>query len=285
VLSRAQRWVELLGPPSLISQSFWAQGIGFLFTNLFPLRLGEPARVLIMAERSVMPIAQVTATALVERLLDVATMVFLLVVVLFWLPVPEAIIRAGITLGAIGLLGIALLFAAVRYYEHSEQLLQFIELRLRLRLPFVGGLTSRWREMVTGFSRFTQPGTALRVIGWSLVSWGCSLGVYWCVIRAFQREGTLLEATFMMVSLGFAVAVPSSPGFIGVFQYVGQQALVVPFGQKYSLSSAFAITVTAHLTYYLFTTLLGIVGLWQLDLSLNRLLCAVRRVNPRLKLT
>jgi uncharacterized membrane protein YbhN (UPF0104 family) len=55
--------------------------------------------------------------------------------------------------------------------------------------------------------------------------------------------------------------VPSSPGFVGVFQLVGQQALVLPFGSKYDLATALAITLTAHLTYYLLTTLLGLVGL------------------------
>ena len=80
--------------------------------------------------------------------------------------------------------------------------------------------------------------------------------MYWCIIRSFQADGAFLEATFMVVALSFAVAVPSSPGFIGIFQLVGQQALVLPFGAKYDESQALAITVTAHLTYYLLTTAL-----------------------------
>ena len=74
-----------------------------------------------------------------------------------------------------------------------------------------------------------------------------------------------------VVALAFAVAVPSSPGFIGIFQLAGQQALVLPFGAKYDASTALAITITAHLTYYLLTTGLGIVGLWQLGESFGHL--------------
>ena len=35
--------------------------------------------------------------------------------------------------------------------------------------------------------------------------------------------------------------VPSSPGFIGVFQLVGQQALVAPFPERYTPSAALSI--------------------------------------------
>ncbi len=75
----------------------------------------------------------------------------------------------------------------------------------------------------------------------------------------------------MMVSLSLAVAVPSSPGFIGVFQFVGQQALVIPFGVKYSPGAALAITVVAYLVYYVLSTLLGAVGLFRLGQSFSGL--------------
>lgn len=68
----------------------------------------------------------------------------------------------------------------------------------------------------------------------------------------------------MVVTLSLAVTVPSSPSFVGVFQLVGQQALVLPFGAKYDVATALAITLLAHLTYYLITTVLGIIGLWKL---------------------
>ena len=75
ILARAQRWVVLLEQGARLGASFWAQGVGYLFTNVLPLRMGEPARVLIMAERCRLPVMQVATTAVVERLLDTATIV------------------------------------------------------------------------------------------------------------------------------------------------------------------------------------------------------------------
>src|SRR5579884_1856332 len=70
ILARAQRWVILLERKGRFSDSLWAQGVGYLFTNVFPLRLGEPARIAVMSERCRLPFAQVAGTAVVERLLD-----------------------------------------------------------------------------------------------------------------------------------------------------------------------------------------------------------------------
>ena len=83
----------------------------------------------------------------------------------------------------------------------------------------------------------------------------------------------------MIASLSLAVIVPSSPGFIGVFQFVGQQALVIPFGDKYSVSSALAITLIAHIVYYVLSTLLGMIGLWRIGQSFADLRGSVARKN------
>jgi uncharacterized membrane protein YbhN (UPF0104 family) len=137
-------------------------------------------------------------------------------------------------------------------------------------------MVARWREIVRGLLPLTHWQKAIPICGWSLACWLLSIAVFWCVIRALQADGTFLEATFMLVALSFAVAVPSSPGFIGIFQLVGQQALVLPFGAKYDASTALAITITAHLTYYLLTTGLGMLGLWQLGESFWEQMSAVR---------
>jgi uncharacterized membrane protein YbhN (UPF0104 family) len=141
------------------------------------------------------------------------------------------------------------------------------------RLPSlpVEAIEARWHEIVSGLQPLTYWQKAVPACCYSLGCWLFSIAMYWCIIRSFQADGAFREATFMVVALSFAVAVPSSPGFIGIFQLVGQQALVLPFGAKYDESQAFAITVTAHLTYYLLTTALGIIGLWQLGESFGHL--------------
>jgi len=140
-------------------------------------------------------------------------------------------------------------------------------------------ILTRWTELIEGLIPLLRGSVAIQVIILSLLSWLFSGAVFFCAIRTFQPAGLPLEAVFMMIALSLAVVVPSSPGFIGVFQFVGQQALVIPFGEKYSFSSALAITLIAHIVYYVLSTLVGIIGLWRIGQSFADLKGLVARKN------
>lgn len=269
ILARAKRWVVLLDIRGHFTDSFWAQGIGYLFTNVLPLRMGEPARVIVMAERCKLPVLQVVASAIVERLLDVGTIVIAFIFVLPWMQVPAFVIRAGMLFGVMTLLTFMLLVVGVRFNHRSESLLRCVFGRIPI-LP-VEGIIARWRELVNGLALSTRWQIVVQAVGWSLVSWALSVGMFWAVLYSFKADSTFVEATFMVVTLSLAMSVPSTPGFIGVFQLVGQQALVLPFGAKYDMATALAITLLIHLVYYLITTVLGIIGLWKLGDSFMNL--------------
>ena len=277
ILVRSQRWVVLLDRKDQLEASVWSQGIGYLFTNLFPFRLGEVVRVLVMSERCKMPVVQVAGTAIVERLMDVGTMILALVVVLPWMQVPSAIIKSGQIFGVFVLVGILIIILLAMFKGTSVALIN----RICTVFPVLpkAMILARWAELLEGLTPLLRGVVALQVIVLSLLSWLFSGVVFYCAIRTFQPAGLLLEAIFMMVSLSLAVIVPSSPGFIGVFQFVGQQALVIPFGEKYSLGSALAITLIAHIVYYIFSTLLGIIGLWRMGQSFAGLMGLVSRKN------
>jgi uncharacterized membrane protein YbhN (UPF0104 family) len=107
----------------------------------------------------------------------------------------------------------------------------------------------------------------------------CSILLYWSVFKSFQPQANLLEATFVVVALSLSISIPSSPGFLGVFQYVGLQALVLPFGDKYDSATALAATMVAYLTYYLGTSLIGVISLQKFSgsiASISRRISAVR---------
>jgi uncharacterized membrane protein YbhN (UPF0104 family) len=172
--------------------------------------------------------------------------------------VPPLVIRAGQLFVAVLTVGVFGLILLVRLRRRTEATLRSV--LIRLRLP-VDSLLARWNEIVEGVLPLTRPGTALQSIVWSIGIWVAYVGFYWCVLRAFRPDPTPVEATFMVVALALAIAVPSSPGFIGVYQLAGQQALSLPFGGRYDPSTALAVTLVSHLVYYLLTSSLGAVGL------------------------
>jgi len=80
-----------------------------------------------------------------------------------------------------------------------------------------------------------------------------------------------MKALFVMVTLFLAVKVLSSPSFISVFHFKGQQDLVLIFGTKYNSGSSLAIKLSAHMVYYLMTTIIGMVDIWITGTSFSKL--------------
>lgn len=269
VIARAQRWQVLLGQRGKFWTAFWAQGIGFLFTNTLPLRLGEVARVLVMSERAQIPLVQVAVTAVIERALDVATTVLLLLFVLPFMNVPPLVAQSGTTLGVIVAIGLVSLPFVVRFEKKVAAFIGGIGARFKW-LP-VSGLLKRWDEFVIGLQPLTRPMTAISIFGWGTVSWFFSVMMFLCGLLVFQPNGTLIEAVFMIVTLAFAITVPSSPGFLGVYQAAGQFALATAFATKYDLPTALACTMGCWLGYYVTTTVLGAIGVTQVGASFGEL--------------
>ncbi|HBD10151.1 MAG TPA: hypothetical protein DCZ69_18005 [Syntrophobacteraceae bacterium] len=265
IIARAKLWATLLGGGVRLADSFWSEGIGYLFTNVLPLRMGEPARVFVMAKRSGLPIVQVATTAAIERLLDVIAILLALIAILPWMDVPHPVRRAGFAFGLVVLVVVLALIVLVRLNSRGERLLRGI----CGYLPFIPMEKTLiiWQELVAGTAILFCIQVAVRALVLSLATWTLSAGAYFCFLRSFQADATFVEAIFMLVAVCLAVSLPSSPGFIGVFQWVGQQALVLPFNNKYDHASALAITLTLHLITYVFTSLLGVIGLSRFGLS------------------
>ena len=62
LLARAVRWRLLLGPTIRLSRCFWVTNIGYLVSNVFPFRLGDPARAVVVAQSKDMRVFHLWAT-------------------------------------------------------------------------------------------------------------------------------------------------------------------------------------------------------------------------------
>jgi uncharacterized protein (TIRG00374 family) len=266
---RAARWQRLIDVPTRFGDVFWSQAIGLFGNNALPLRAGEAARVMVLSRLGSVPWPRVAASVVVERALDVATILALLVALTFVIPVPPIIAASGVALGSALLTAGVVMASLLAMGPRSEQMICWalspLPDRLRTRLRYAAV------EVLDGFRVVHSPGDAISMIGWSALAWAGSVTVFWIAIQAVTSGGTAIHALFATAALSIGVSLPSSPGFVGVFQYVGQQALVQPFPDQYSLGAALAITVIAHLIYYVPTTLLGAFAVVRLGVSVSSL--------------
>ena len=119
------------------------------------------------------------------------------------------------------------------------------------------GIVRRFvRDVLDGLSEplgvtRTQQLLVISVAAW--LAW--ALGAY-LTARAVGIELTAVQAVFVTGALNLGVAIPSSPGFVGTYQWLGVSALALfGIGQE----SALAYTIALQAVWYLPTTVAGLV--------------------------
>ena len=129
----------------------------------------------------------------------------------------------------------------------------------------------RWARALDGLFDGLAPlrsgRRALALLAWSLIAWASVVAYYWAFLRAFLPHPPVLAAPFLVCVVGLGMAIPSSPGALGVFHAVARYGLTIPF--DVSASQAITIAFAMHTFQYLLGSLLGLVGLWHESLSLG----------------
>jgi uncharacterized protein (TIRG00374 family) len=122
--------------------------------------------------------------------------------------------------------------------------------------------------IVEGLAVLKSPGRFAGVVFWSLVLWIKNAAAFAICFRAFGLDVPLEAALLLQGIIGFGVAIPSTPGYGGVFEAATLVTL-----RLYSVDSsqAIAYALTYHLTTFIPITLLGLWSLSRLHLRLGEL--------------
>jgi uncharacterized protein (TIRG00374 family) len=276
VAARAWRTRVLLRGRVGYADAFWSQAAGLLVTNLVPLRAGEAARVLLLSRRGGLPLGHTGAVVVVEHALDVLAAIGLLAALLVLMPVPGVVVAAGLALGALVVLACVGLAAAVALRRHAERVAGRVGHVVPRRLRAV--VVAQWAGGVDGLATLGSPSVAAGSAGASAAIWLAAIVSFWAAIEAVVPGATWIESAFVIVAISFGAAVPSSPGSVGVFELIGQQALAGAFPARFTPATALASALLAHLLFYLVTVVLGTLALVRLGASLGTLRTAgVRR--------
>jgi uncharacterized membrane protein YbhN (UPF0104 family) len=116
-------------------------------------------------------------------------------------------------------------------------------------------------QFLLGMRALHSPVRALSFLGLSFPIW-LGDGLVAVSMAAALRLGlSLPQALLLLAALGLASAAPSTPGYVGVFQFVAVTVLV-PFGFTHSQALAYIISYQAII--YVVVLVWGPIGLWRL---------------------
>jgi len=257
---RSLRWRILLNAEENlpVGAVFRATMAGYLGNAFLPARAGELVRTLVVSGRSSLTKTYVLTTALSERLMDAVALVLWSSLILLGVhPKPDwmaGVARTMAVVAAAGAITIAVL-------PHTGELCQ----NLLRRLPVPRGLRDRLIDLagqvLLGMRAFHHTGRFLGFAGMTVLIWiSDALGTMMAG-HALDLAISFSLAMLLITGLGLSSALPSTPGYLGIYQFVAVTVLV-PLGIAKSNALAYILVVQAY--GYVMTLLLGLPCLWML---------------------
>ena len=278
---RAIRWRLMLrdpeGRPLPFAPLWHATTIGFMANNLLPARAGEVARGFIASRQLPVRFTTSLGSIGVERLFDALVMLGLMALAIASPSFPVHAHFGGKSLSAIAattaaMFGLVLVVALLVANRPGTFLVLVERLSHRLLPVRIAHRIVRASEgIVEGLSVLKSPGRFAGVVGWSLVLWLKNAAAFAICFRAFGIGIPLEAALLLQGIIGFGVAIPSTAGYVGVFE-----AATVFTLQQYGVdpSLALAYALTYHVTTFIPITLLGFWSLSRLHLHMRDLSAA-----------
>jgi uncharacterized protein (TIRG00374 family) len=272
-LLRALRWQFLLRPlgPTRLSQAFRTTVMGFAANTVLPLRAGEMVRPYLLARREGLSVPATITTIILERLLDLMTvLVFLGLFVVFFDPGLDRVnaavyksVKLGGLIGALGSGAVLLVLGlnAVRpvlTHRLVDACLRVIPVRFRSRLSaLIYGLLDGL-AVTRDLTRLAQA-IALSFPLWLSIATGI-----WLVTVAFHMTVPFTGSFLIMALLTVGVAAPT-PGAVGGFHEAFRIGTAVFYGVDNDRAVGAAIVL--HAASFIPVTLLG--GLFMMQDGLN----------------
>jgi glycosyltransferase 2 family protein len=276
-LLRALRWQYLLAPLGQVhfSNAFRTTVIGFAATFLLPARAGEVIRPYLLARREGLPATAAFATIILERLLDLVTVlalfaVFVLTVSADTLTSANPAHLARVKFG--GLIAGAAAFAALTIAAlaagHPERLGRWAFGIERVLPEKLARAVAHFVEAFTqGLAVMRQPRRLFVALALSIPLWSSIAAGTWLTSLAFHITFPYMGSFLVTTVLVVGVAMPT-PGAVGGFHAAYQIAVQSFFAAPNDRAIGAAIVL--HALSFLPVTFLGLVFMAREGLTLGR---------------
>ena len=256
---RSLRWRILLNTDAHfdVLTVFIASMAGYLGNNFLPARAGEFVRSYIISKSSSLSKTYVLTTALSERMVDAIALVLASSVVLLGVREKPAwlgdVSRTTAAIAGAGLLAIAIV-------PHTGDL---VERALR-RIPMPTGLRARLLELAAqillGLRTFHSPTRLAGFAFFTVVVWLIDCVTVMLGTHALGIDLPFRVALLLLAGMGLGSALPSTPGYVGIYQFV-TVGILTPFGVRHD--DALAYSFVSQALNYAIVLALGLPGLYR----------------------
>lgn len=262
--ARSIRFQIILSPLKNIpvSKLFSATMIGQMGNAVLPMHLGEIFRANVAANWGNISTSSVLAAILMERILDVLSLLVIMVLTMIVYPFPAWVRTSGLIMFgcAAGIIFILFLMS-----QKHEKTLKFFGFFLNHLPTNVSNRIKRIiNEFIKGIYGLPKKGDYFMLIIFSTIIWIAYWAVFQFIFYAFSFSSIynvdLLSPLVVLVITMIGIVIPSSPGYIGTYHYLCQLSLEL-FGIPRSIGLLFAFV--AHAVNIIFPALFGFLCAWK----------------------
>jgi hypothetical protein len=248
------RWSRVAGNGTRVRDTFISLLIGLFVNNVLPMRIGELARGYVLSKKTGATFTYAFSTVLIDRFFDL-TGLLLLTFVFF----PSQSLPPHVSQAIRLLVGLLIVCIGFIILLSQERIANHISSRLiRFEASFLKKFAHRIMEIQENLKRIGSPLTILLLIALSFFTWFSMAVALYFVTRALGVNVPPACIPFVCAMLNMGLTIPSSPGYVGVYQYLLVYLLSI-FGVP--KTEAFTISVLYHASWYIPYTILGFIFL------------------------
>lgn len=250
---RAVRWRLFLRTPTRVStlSLFSSTMIGFMANNILPFRLGEFVRPWALSRREGLSKSMLLATVVVERAVDMLTLLAIFGISLLLHPIGESTDAGRMVQGGAKVLIVlsvvltVMVVVAERNRALAHRMLTLLPARMHARTSY---LLDRFLD---GFALFQDFRKLAQAFAMSFAMFLCFAVALALSMWSLGIEAPWYAGLVMLVVTAIGIMVPAAPGYVGTLNYacvVGLKlfdvdpALAAAFGWFYFFSQWLPIT-------------------------------------------
>jgi glycosyltransferase 2 family protein len=266
--SRVLRWYYLVRPLGDVDART-VHRVGFVGTMailIFPLRLGEFVRPVLLSKRTGLPASAGLGTAVVERVVDglVVTGVLFVTLLTHKGSDPEAARALGVLSAMIFLPAFGVCLLALWKQEWA------LEICRRCLGWIPGGIADKVTDLLSafidGFGGLISGRFLTRFLGLTLLYWVTNAMSIWVLGRfGFGFDLSLWNSFGVLAFLAIGIMVPGGPGMAGNFEYFMMQAMNMFLSSTETSGlgvQIFAFAALLHILQFAVIVVPGLVVMW-----------------------
>jgi len=245
---RALRWCYIGDGAAARYKAWWsATALGYFGNMVYPLRAGETLRVLAIKRIADVPIGHGTTSAVIDRMADGLALGFMLLIV--GMIHGESVLGEG-AVDALRYTFIAGALFLTAFGVWGKRWRGFFAALFGFLPEAAAEVLMSWYDQATALIvEVGKPVALLRIAVITVAAFTADLMISWMIFQAFGWTTLPVSAAFTAETfLAASSALPSAPGFVGVFQIASVLALGI-YGIKATAAVAFSIVLQVVLLF------------------------------------